>query len=115
MNFKHIYKIIDKTEWQRAKDKGSYLGSSKDTKDGYIHFSDLEQVKGTLKKFFINQKNLILLKIDTLNLDHLIWEQASDGNMFPHLYSSLDLSNVVDEFEITLNDNGIHELPDNFN
>ena len=24
----------------------------------------------------------------------------------------LDLSNVVDEFEITLDDNGIHELPD---
>jgi uncharacterized protein (DUF952 family) len=48
-------------------------------------------------------------------LDHLIWEQASDGNMFPHLYSSLDLSNVVDEFEINLTDNDIHELPDNFN
>ena len=72
MNFKHIYKIIDKIEWKEAKDKGSYPGSSKDTKDGYIHFSDLEQVKGTLKKFFINKKNLILLKVDTLNLNHLI-------------------------------------------
>ena len=26
--------------------------------------------------------------------------------MFPHLYSSLDLSNVVDEFEISLGDDG---------
>jgi uncharacterized protein (DUF952 family) len=44
----------------------------------------------------------------------LIWEQASDGNMFPHLYSSLDLSNVVDEFEVILAENGTHKLPDNF-
>ena len=114
MNFKHIYKIIDKTEWQRAKDKGSYLGSSKDMKDGYIHFSDLEQVEGTLQKFFINQKNLILLKVDTLNLDHLVWEQASDGTMFPHLYSPLEISNVVDEFDITLDDDGTHVLPSVF-
>jgi uncharacterized protein (DUF952 family) len=34
--------------------------------------------------------------------------------MFPHLYSSLDLSNVVDEFEIILNEDGNHKLPDNF-
>ena len=115
MNFKHIYKIIDKTEWQQAKDKGSYLGSSKDTKDGYIHFSGQDQVAGTLKKFYKNQQDLILLKIDTLKLDHLIWEQASDGTMFPHLYSPLNISNVVDEFDITLDDEGTHVLPNIFN
>ena len=63
MNFKHIYKIIDKIEWQKAKDKGSYLGSSKDIKDGYIHFSDLEHVEVTLKKFFINKINFIEIKL----------------------------------------------------
>ena len=83
--------------------------------DGYIHFSGEDQVKGTLKKFYSNQKGLILLKIDTLKLEHLLWEQASDGNMFPHLYSPLELSNVVDEFEIKLADDGIHKLPDDFN
>ena len=114
MNFKYIYKIIDINEWKKAKDNGSYLGSSKDLKDGYIHFSGEEQVEGTLKKFYKNQKNLILLKVDTLKLDHLLWEQASDGNMFPHLYSSLDISNVADEFEITLNNDGSHNLPANF-
>ena len=90
-------------------------GSSKDIEDGYIHFSGEDQVKGTLEKYYSKQENLVLLKVETLKLDHLIWEQASDGNMFPHLYSSLDLSNIVDEFEINLSDKGIHELPDNFN
>ena len=66
------------------------------------------------KKFYQNQNDLILLKVDTLKLDHLVWEQASDGTMFPHLYSPLDLSNVVEEFEISLKDDGSHVLPDNF-
>ena len=57
---------------------------------------------------------MIILKVNTLKLDHLLWEQASDGNMFPHLYSPLNISNVVDEFEITLNDDGSHNLPANF-
>ena len=34
--------------------------------------------------------------------------------MFPHLYSPLDISNVVDEFDIILNDDGNHVLPDIF-
>ena len=115
MNLKYIFKIIDVKEWQKVKQSETYLGSSKDIEDGYIHFSGEDQVKGTLEKYYSKHENLILLKVETLKLDHLIWEQASDGNMFPHLYSSLDLSNIVDEFKINLTDNGIHELPDNFN
>ena len=114
MNFKFIYKICSKSEWLEIKFKSHYLGSKKDIEDGYIHFSGEDQVKGTLKKFYQNQKDLILLKVDTLKLDHLLWEQASDGSMFPHLYSALDLSNVVDEFEISLREDGSHVLPFNF-
>ena len=114
MNFKFIYKICTKSEWEEIKGKGQLTGSKKDLEDGYIHFSGADQVEGTLKKFYTNQKNLILLKVDTIKLDHLFWEQASDGNMFPHLYSSLDISNVIDEFEITLSDDCSHNLPVNF-
>jgi uncharacterized protein (DUF952 family) len=111
MNFKFIYKICTKSELLEAKSRGQLTGSKKDLEDGYIHFSGEDQVAGTLKKFYQNQKDLILLKVDTLKLDHLIWEQASDGNMFPHLYSPLDISNVVDEFDIALSKEGTHVLP----
>jgi uncharacterized protein (DUF952 family) len=114
MNFKFVYKICTKSEWQEIKNLGQSMGTKKDIDDGYIHFSGEDQVEGTLKKFYSNQEDLILLKVDTLKLDHLLWEQASDGNMFPHLYSALDISNVVDEFEITLSDDGSHILPANF-
>ena len=114
MNFKFVYKICTKSEWQEVKSKGQLTGSKKDLEDGFIHFSGDDQIAGTLKKFYQNQNVLILLKVDTLKLNHLVWEQASDGTMFPHLYSSLDLSNVVEEFEISLKDDGSHVLPDNF-
>ena len=114
MNLKFIYKIINVDELKEAKSLGTYSGSSKDIQDGYIHFSGEEQVEGTLKKYYTNQKDLFLLKVKTLKLDHLIWEQASDGNMFPHLYSPLDLSNVVEEYEISLQDDGNHKLPDSY-
>jgi len=114
MDLKFIYKICTKSEWQVVKNKGQLKGSKKDLEDGYIHFSSEDQVEETLKKFYSNQKDLILLKVNTLKLNHLIWEQASDGNMFPHLYSLLDISNIVDEFEISLNNDGSHILPTNF-
>ena len=51
----------------------------------------------------------------TLNLKHLVWENASNGEMYPHLYSNLDTKNVEDEFELNLNKNGAHQLPEFFN
>ena len=114
MELKFIHKICKKSDWVEIKKKAQYKGSKKDLEDGYIHFSGEDQVKGTLKKFYQNQKDLILLKVDAFKLENLLWEQASDGNMFPHLYSSLDVSNVVDEIEITLRDDSTHVLPDNF-
>ena len=114
MNFRFIYKIIDNDEWEKVKLAETYSGSSKDLEDGYIHFSGEEQVAPTLQKYYSNQRNLKLLKVDTLKLDHLLWEQTSDGNMFPHLYSPLNLSNVVDEFELILSEDGSYKLPAKF-
>ena len=114
MNLEYIFKILDKEEWTKAKNSGVYSGSSKDLVDGYIHFSKKDQVSETLKRYFSKQTDLILLKVHTLHLDHLLWEQSSNGDMYPHLYSPLDIKNVEDEFELNLNENGIHQLPDNF-
>ena len=112
MNLEFIFKIIEKDEWQKAKKLGLYGGSSKDKQDGYIHFSEEDQVEGTLKKFYPNKENLILLKVNAFKLDHLLWEQASNGDMYPHLYSRLDTTTVVNEYELPLNEDGRHKLPD---
>ncbi len=112
MNLEFIFKVIDKEEWQKAKKIGIYKGSKKDIEDGYIHFSEEEQIKETLNRHYPNKENLILLKVSAFKLEHLLWEQASNGDMYPHLYSALDVKNVVDEFTLSLNEKGIHKLPD---
>ena len=112
MNLEFIFKIIDKEDWQKAKQTGIYDGSDKDQKDGYIHFSEEDQVPETLNKYYKNKENLILLKVSAFKLEHLLWEQASNGDMYPHLYSPLDTKNVEDEFEIPLDEEGVHDLPE---
>ena len=112
MNLEFVFKIIDKEDWNIAKKAGIFNGSDKDKKDGYIHFSEEDQVSETLKKYYQSQKNLILLKVNAFKLEHLLWEQASNGDMYPHLYSPLDIKNVEDEFELILNDDGTHKLPE---
>ena len=112
MNLEFIFKIIDKEEWQKAKQAGTYEGSKKDTEDGYIHFSEEEQVEETLLRHYPKKDNLILLKVNAFKLEHLLWEQASNGDMYPHLYSPLDASAVVNEYELPLNEDGSHELPE---
>tara|TARA_B110000263_G_C15002137_1_gene371033 strand:- start:86 stop:430 length:345 start_codon:yes stop_codon:yes gene_type:complete len=114
MNFKFVYKICTKTELIEAKQKGKFIGTKKDLEDGYIHFSDKEQVLNTLNKYFNKKKDLVLLKIETSKLDSLVWEQGSDGNMFPHFYSTLDVSNICGEYYIDLNDNSSFILPLDF-
>ena len=111
MDFEFIYKICTKAEWLLAKKEGKFLGSKKDIEDGFIHFSNKDQLKGTLNKYFLNQKDLVLLKVEALNLNNLIYEQASDGNMFPHLYAHLDISHVYNDYEININAEGNHILP----
>ena len=114
MKFEFVYKICSKSEWLIAKKNNKFIGTKKDKEDGFIHFSNKKQVQNTLKKYFFGQKDLILLKIETSKLDNLIWEQASDGNIFPHLYSSFDIPNVCNQFDITLNEDGTHILPSNY-
>ena len=111
MDFSFVYKICTKEEWDLAKKNGQFKGSKKDIADGFIHFSDKDQVKGTLNKYFFKINNLILLKIDASKLKNLIYEQISDGSIFPHLHDSLDISNVVEEYKIELNENGFHNIP----
>jgi len=112
MNLEFIFKIIDKDDWQKAKQNGTYGGSKKDIEDGYIHFSEEDQVEETLRRHYPKKDNLLLLKVNAFKLDHLLWEQASNGDMYPHLYSPLDIANVEEEFELPLNDDGNHILPE---
>ena len=109
-----VYKICKTYEWVTAQKKGKFIGTQKDLSDGFMHFSKKTQVKSTLRKYFLNEANLILLKIDTSKLNKLIFEKSNDGNFFPHLYSYLNLNHVKKKYKIILRKDGHHTLPATF-
>ena len=110
---KLIYKICHKSEWEKAKNNGIFKGSSKDILDGYIHFSSKDQVKSTYEKYFLNQKNLIIIEVDTKILNNLSWEKSRDDLLFPHLYSDLDVNSVKKIYKIKIQKDGSCTFPDN--
>ena len=57
MNLEFIFKIIDKDDWQKAQQNGTYVGSKKDIEDGYLHFSEEGQVEDTLRRHYPNKDN----------------------------------------------------------
>lgn len=103
-NKKLIYKICTSTEWNQACENGAYTGSSDDLRDGFIHFSAWEQVKGTYDKYFANQSDLVIVTVDINKLppEKLKWEISRNGEKFPHLYGDLCMDAVVK----------VEELPD---
>lgn len=91
-----IYKIADRSEFERAAAIGRYDGARVDLDDGFIHFSTGEQLRETARRHFAGKDDLLLVAVDAVRLgDALRYEPSRGGDLFPHLYSALDMANVV--------------------
>lgn len=107
-----IYKILPSTEWAAAVKKGIYEGSADDQHDGFIHFSAGPQLEDTAHKYFSGKQGLLLVAFDETALGPaLLWEKSRGGDLFPHLYSSLDTSLALWSRELSLRADGTPQLP----
>lgn len=88
-----IYKISPRDAWEAAMASGSYTGADIDIKDGFIHFSSAKQMAETAAKHFFGRTGLILVEFDEAAFgDTLRWEPSRGGDLFPHLYGTIDSS-----------------------
>ena len=106
----YIYKVCTELEWARLKKKKIFCGTKKDLLDGYIHLSKRRQIQATLNKYFFNKKKLILLKINKIKLNKLVWEKSPEGVLFPHLYSCFYLKDIKSIYKIILKKNGSYSF-----
>ena len=107
-----IYKIFRRPEWDAFRASGETLGAPIDLTDGYIHFSTAAQVAETVSKHFTHESDLVLLALDSDALgEALIWELSRGGQMFPHLYRALRLSDVIWDKSLPLGATG-HIFPE---
>ncbi len=86
----HVYKIVPAILWADATRSGTFTGSDHDRRDGFIHLSAGAQVRETLAKHFKDQTDLLLVAYNAKALGSALhWEASRDGELFPHLYGSL--------------------------
>jgi len=108
-----IFKIADAAEWAEAERVGSYAGSVNDRADGFLHFSTAPQLAETLKRYYADADDLVLIAVDEAMLgDALKWEYAaSRGEDFPHLYGALPVSAALWVRPIARDSHGVAVLP----
>lgn len=90
---------------------GQTKGAPIDLSDGFIHFSTAEQATETAAKHFAGESDLILAAVEAdLVGNDLKWEPSRGGQLFPHLYRSLAIKDVVWAKRLPLKD-GAHVFP----
>lgn len=97
-----IYKILRPSEWAALRADGRTAGAPVDITDGFVHFSTAAQLPGTLAKHFTGEDGLTLLACEAQALGgDLRWEPSRGGDLFPHLYRPLDMTDIRWSREIT--------------
>ena len=105
MKNEFIYHVITKEEWERVADSQFYAPESLN-KEGFRHFSFMEQIPGVIDRFCRDQKSLIVLKVNINKIkSRLVFETVADIGIFPHLYGTLNIDSVVGVLPICIDDN----------
>ncbi|WP_194094293.1 DUF952 domain-containing protein [Marivivens aquimaris] len=107
-----IYKIFRADEWAALQANGETAGAPIDITDGYVHTSTAEQAKETAAKHFAGEDGLVLLALESDSFgDELKWEPSRGGQLFPHIYRNLRLTDIIWQKPLPLVD-GTHQFPD---
>ncbi|MEM9940582.1 MAG: DUF952 domain-containing protein [Planctomycetota bacterium] len=107
-----IFKVVNKKEWMVAENRGQFQGSEVDLRDGYIHFSTLQQLRETVDRHFHQVQDLLLVAVDPNHLSDLRWEPSRGGQLFPHLYGVLDVNAVLRVDDLPLDPKSLqHQFP----
>jgi uncharacterized protein (DUF952 family) len=113
---KLIYKILPNKIWQKSLKIGFFAGSPVDIEDGFIHFSNFEQVFETATKYFNIPDDLLIFAMNPDYMgNNLKWEASRGGALFPHFYGVIDPKDVYFIKALPFDDKGQHIFPDLLN
>lgn len=109
-----VYKITTAGLWERSTGEGVVSKSPIDRADGYMHLSTGAQLPETLALHFAGQRNLVVLALKTETLGAALkWEPSRGGDLFPHLYADLPLTDIDTVYEeIAVGEDGSTVLPE---
>jgi uncharacterized protein (DUF952 family) len=112
---RYIYHFTERETFEQAKTTGFYQPRGF-VKEGFIHCSTREQVLETADRIAPKDGDLVLLKIDTSEVEpEIVYENLEGGSkLFPHIYGALGLGAVVSAQSFCVNSEGRFELPDGY-
>ena len=105
-----LYKILPAPMWRDAVARGVFEGSPVDHKDGFIHLSTTAQMRETAARHFAGQEGLVLVGFREVDLANLKWEPSRGGDLFPHVYGTIDPALAVSQDPLPL-EGGVHRFP----
>ena len=116
-----IYHITTRNAALNSRLSGEYRADSL-ASDGFIHFSQRHQVLSVANAFYVGQKDLVILVVDTTRLKAELKYEApahpsisdstpSADNQFPHLYGPLNFDAVVKIVDFPAGEDGKFVLP----
>ena len=86
-----IYHITTKALWEYALLYNVYKHPSV-VEEGFIHCSTAAQLPDTLKRYFGEYEEVIVLEIlEKRVAAQLRWETASNGGLYPHIYGNIKI------------------------
>jgi uncharacterized protein (DUF952 family) len=104
-----ILHITKREQWDEAKQSGIYRGDTLET-EGFIHCSTLQQVIKVANALFYNQKGLLILCIDSEQVQAEIKYEGADNDLFPHIYGALNIDAVTQVLEFEPGEDGKFEM-----
>ncbi len=97
-----FYHATTPEQWAKYENDDFYAAESLDT-EGFIHASFAEQVEKTLKLYFKGIEKVWLLTIDSTFLtSEFVVEASRDGELFPHIYGTINKDAIIERKEVEL-------------
>lgn len=91
-----IYHIVLPEIWETVKHNSTYSHESLDS-EGFIHCSYDHQLDGVIERYYSAAPKLVILKLDINKLtSKLVSEPSTGGEVYPHIYGSINLDAVVE-------------------
>jgi uncharacterized protein (DUF952 family) len=101
--------LCQKSEWLDAQKQGRFVDASLE-RDGFIHCSTPEQILYVANHFYRELPQPVLLWIDPGNLASEIRWEATDGELYPHIYGPINLTAVEKTTELKPDEDGVFRL-----
>ncbi|MFN5629775.1 MAG: DUF952 domain-containing protein [Bacteroidota bacterium] len=90
-----IYHFASIEEWEAQLKNEEYFPSAY-LQEGFIHCCTKNQLIGVLKRYFKSSDKVYLVSVDTKKIiAPLKFEQANNGDFFPHIYGKINKSAIV--------------------